>query len=134
MALVPRPLGRETFTYYYARCQTPRWQQKRPTFQRITISGFANGKGESSEDRTRVPDLTVYTPDTVWVEMVHGQVDRTRALEQGLYRVEGDITILAHMRGGSRRRPCDAAERRAALRRRCGISVPAPRRVGSIIR
>jgi len=101
MALVPRPLGLETLTYYYARCQTPRWQQKRPTFQRITISGFANGKGESSEDRTRVPDLTVYTPDTVWVEMVHGQLDDTRALEEGLYRVEGNVRRHEGRRDGS---------------------------------
>jgi len=45
---------------------------------------IANGKGESSEDRTRVPGPTVYTADTVWVGMVHGQLDDTRALEQGL--------------------------------------------------
>jgi hypothetical protein len=35
MALVPLPLGRETFTYYYARRQTPRWQQNLPTFHSI---------------------------------------------------------------------------------------------------
>ena len=195
MAVVPLLLGRETFTYYYARRQTPRWQQKLPAFHSINrlmaafwtlifftaallaasaphdwrftalypnllvfavgvpapfwfrplflhffppalpetveplimgmpfvfdaeaareadvriqfcVTGsdagdyylrIANGKCESLEGRTRTPDLTVYTPDTVWVEMVHGQLDRARALEQGLYRVEGDLTILAHM-------------------------------------
>jgi hypothetical protein len=35
MALVPLLLGRETFTYYYARRQTPRWQQNLPTFHSI---------------------------------------------------------------------------------------------------
>ena len=35
MALVPLLLGLETFTYYYARRQTPRWQQNLPTFHSI---------------------------------------------------------------------------------------------------
>ena len=195
MALVPLLLGRETFTYYYARRQTPRWQQNLPTFHsinrlmaafwtlifftatllaasaphdwrftalypnllifvvgvpaplwctplflrffppalpqtvealimgmpfvfsseaardadariQICVSGadagdyylrIAKGKCESLEGRTPMPDLTVYTPDTVWVEMMHGRLDRARALEQGLYRVEGDLTMLAQM-------------------------------------
>jgi putative sterol carrier protein len=195
MALVPLLLGRETFTYYYARRQTPRWQQNLPAFHSINrlmaafwtliffaaallaasaphdwrftalypnllvfavgvpapfwltplflrlfppalpqtveplimgmpyvfnsdaagdadariqfcVSGpdagdyhlrIANGKCESLEGRTRLPDLTVYTPDTVWVKIVHGHLDRARALEEGLYRVEGDLTILAQM-------------------------------------
>jgi len=58
---------------------------------------IAKGKCESLEGRTPMPDLTVYTPDTVWVEMMHGRLDRARALEQGLYRVEGDLTMLAQM-------------------------------------
>ena len=195
MALVPLLLGRETFTYYYARRQTPRWQQNLPTFHSINrlmaafwtlifftaawlaayaphdwrftalypnllvfgvglpaplwltpfylrffppalpatveplimgmpfvfnaeaardadariqfcVSGpdagdyylrIAKGKCESFEGKTPVPNVTLYTPDTVWVQIVHGQLDRTRALEQGLYRVEGDLAILAQM-------------------------------------
>jgi putative sterol carrier protein len=195
MALVPLLLGRETFTYYYARRQTPRWQQSLPTFHNINrlmavfwtllfftaatlaalrphdwhfsilypnllvfvvgapaplwitplylrlfppalpktveplimgmpfafdrraagdtnahiqfcVSGvdagnyylqIAKGACESFEGRTPAPDLTVYTPDSVWVRIVHGQLDRAHALEQGLYRVEGDLGILAQM-------------------------------------
>jgi len=192
MALVPLLLGRETFTYYYARRQTPRWQQNLPTFHSINrlMAGFwtlifftgawlavsaphdwhftalypnllvfgvgipaplwltplylrffppalpetveplimgmpfvfnaeaardadatiqfcvsgsdagnyflriATGRCESFEGKAPVPDLTVHTPDTVWVQIVHGQLDRVRALEQGLYRIEGDLAIL----------------------------------------
>jgi len=81
---------------------------------------IANGKCESLEGRTRTPDLTVYTPDTVWVEMVHGQLDRARALEQGLYRVEGDLTILARMASWF---PPQATRRTAAT---MGHRVPLP--------
>jgi hypothetical protein len=35
VALVPLLLGRETFTYYFARRKTPLWQQKLPTFAEI---------------------------------------------------------------------------------------------------
>lgn len=195
MALVPLLLGRETFTYYYARRQTPRWQQTLPTFHSINrlmaafwtllffaaatlaalrphdwhfgvlypnllvfvvgapaplwitplylrlfppplpetveplimgmpfafdrraagntdahiqfcVSGvdagnyylqIAKGACQSFEGQTPAPDLTVYTPDSVWVRIVHGQLDRAYALEQGLYRVEGDLGILAQM-------------------------------------
>ena len=195
MALVPLLLGRETFTYYYARRQTPRWQQNLPTFHSINrlMAGFwtlifvtaallaasaphdwrfaalypnllvfvigipapmwltplylrffppalpetaeplimglpfvfnaraacdgeariqfrvtgshagdyylriASGKCESFEGTTPLPNVTIYTPDTVWVQIVHGRLDRARALDQGLYRVEGDLAILAQM-------------------------------------
>jgi hypothetical protein len=35
VALIPLLLGRETFTYYFARRKTPLWQQKLPTFAEI---------------------------------------------------------------------------------------------------
>lgn len=35
VAFIPLLLGRETFTYYYARRQTPLWQQKLPEFAAI---------------------------------------------------------------------------------------------------
>src|SRR5207245_105591 len=35
-ALIPLLLGRETFTYYYARRQFPRWQLKVPEFQDVS--------------------------------------------------------------------------------------------------
>jgi hypothetical protein len=58
----------------------------------IRIDG---GRCVSTEGRTPAPDLTIYTPDTVWVRIAHGQLDGGRALAEGLYRAEGDLAVLA---------------------------------------
>lgn len=194
-ALVPLLLGRETFTYYYARRQTPAWQQKLPEFPAInrfmtgywallfTIAGglvawaprdwhfsflypnllcfglgmtaplwllplymkvfppalptsieplllgmplvfdrkaaggtrasfqfhvsgtepgdyvlrIADGRCESFPGITPRPDVTVHTPDAVWVQIVRGELDGTRALQDGLYRADGDFTLLPRL-------------------------------------
>ncbi|MGH7898815.1 MAG: SCP2 sterol-binding domain-containing protein [Candidatus Binatia bacterium] len=59
---------------------------------------IAAGKCESFEGVTADADLTLHTPDTVWVGIVHGELDGARALADGLYRVEGDLVLLAKMR------------------------------------
>ena len=195
VALVPLVLGRETFTYYYARRQTPAWQQKLPEFSRMnrfmtgywallfTVAGglvawspqdwrfallypnlvcfglgitaplwllplylrlrppafptsvepvllgmplafdrraagntrasfqfhvsgteagdyvlrIADGRCESFPGTTTGPDVTVHTPDAVWVRIARGELDGTRALQDGLYRAEGDVMLLAHL-------------------------------------
>lgn len=58
---------------------------------------IANGACESFEGVTEEPDLTVHTPGTVWVNIVHGKLDGRAALADGLYRVQGDLLILAKM-------------------------------------
>jgi hypothetical protein len=195
VALVPLLLGRETFTYYYARRQTPSWQQKLPEFAAINramtvywtllffvsagfclwsprdwrftalypnllifvagipatlwfpplylrlfppdppqtaeplimglpfvfnrkaaggahatiqfhVSGseegsyyvrVARGKCESFTGVATVPDLAVYTPDSVWLRIARGELDGAQALQDGLYRVEGDFSILTKL-------------------------------------
>ena len=195
VALMPLLLGRETFTYYYARRQTPLWQQKLPEFTAInrvmtvywaglfflaaglclwspqdwrftalypnllifvagipatlwlpplylkvfppgppqtveaTILGMpfvfnrkavgntratiqfcvsgsetenyyvriAQGKCESFAGRAPAPDLIVHTPDTVWMRIARSELDGAQALQDGLYRVEGDFSILMKM-------------------------------------
>jgi hypothetical protein len=195
VAVVPLLLGREPFTYYYARRQTPRWQQKMPEFAAInrvmtaywallffvaaglsawapqdwrftalypnlllfvvgmpaslwlpplylklfppgppqTVElmimgmpfgfdrkaagdtqatlqfcvsgaeagnyyvGIARGKCESFAGTTPAPDLIVHTPDTVWLRIAHGELDGAQALQEGLYRVEGDFSLLMKM-------------------------------------
>ena len=57
----------------------------------------AGGRCESFEGVTDSPDLTVHTPDTVWVRIAHGQLDGAKALAEGLYEVQGDLLILAKM-------------------------------------
>jgi putative sterol carrier protein len=58
----------------------------------------AGGRCESFEGVTDSADLTVHTPDTVWVRIAHGQLDGAKALAEGLYAVQGDLLILAKMR------------------------------------
>jgi hypothetical protein len=195
VAVVPPLLGYESFTYYFARCQVPRWQQKVPEFAAINrvmttywallfftaaglatwapqdwrftvlypnllifavgmpatfwlpplylklfppgppqalepllmgmplvfdrkaagdtqatiqfcVSGaeagnyhlrIAQGRCESFEGTASAPDLTVYTPDTVWLRIVRGELDGAQALQEGLYRMEGDLSLLMKM-------------------------------------
>jgi hypothetical protein len=196
VALIPLLLGRETFTYYFARRQTPRWQQKLPVFKTINrimtvywalvffaaaslcmwspqdwrftalypnllifviglpatfwlpplylalfppappqslepllmgmpfvfdrkaakdahatiqfhVSGaeagayylrITPGKCESFEGASAAPDLTISTPDTVWLRIARGDLDGAQALQEGLYSVQGDFAILTKMK------------------------------------
>jgi putative sterol carrier protein len=61
----------------------------------LRISG---GRCESFEGIAERPNLTVYTSDTVWLQIAHGRLDGASALAEGLYRVDGDFAILANMR------------------------------------
>lgn len=195
VALVPLLLGREPFTYDFARRQTPQWQQKLPEFSTINqlMTGFwtiifftsagiaayepldwkfntlypnlmifiigvpavfwlpplylkifppafpqtiealllgmpwafnrqaarnaraviqfqvsgaeagayylqiANGTCESKEGIAVKPDLTIHTPDKVWMRIIHKELDGAQALQDGQYRVEGDWTLLLKM-------------------------------------
>ena len=56
---------------------------------------IANGRCESFEGDAPVPNLTVYTPDTVWLRIARGELDGAQALADGLFRFDGDATILA---------------------------------------
>lgn len=197
VALAPLLLGwRETFTYYFARRQTPPWQQKLPQFHDInrvmtwfwvliffisaglaayapldwkftalypnvlifilgvpssewlpplylrifppefphTIEGLlmgmpwvfsrqaagdaraviqfqvsgaeagayhlqiANGKCESHEGVAPAPDLTIHTPDTVWMQIARGELDGAQAFQEGMYTAEGDLSVLIKFR------------------------------------
>jgi hypothetical protein len=65
----------------------------------------ANGRCETFAGRSPKPDVTVHTPDAVWVKITHGQLDGTQALMQGLYRAEGDVMLLTKLQewfGGRR--------------------------------
>ena len=43
------------------------------------------------------PALTIESPADVWVKIARGEIDRPRALMQGLYKVKGDMNVLARM-------------------------------------
>jgi hypothetical protein len=55
------------------------------------------GRCETFEGRAPAPDLVIHTPDTVWVRVARGELDGGQALAEGLYRAEGDASILAKL-------------------------------------
>jgi hypothetical protein len=38
-----------------------------------------------------------FTSDTVWLRIVRGELDGAQALQEGLYRAEGDFSLLVKM-------------------------------------
>ncbi len=56
------------------------------------------GRCESFEGTTAGADLTVHTPDHVWVGIARGELDGGQALMERRYAVEGDFLLLAKLR------------------------------------
>ena len=55
------------------------------------------GRCESFEGVAASPDLTVHTPNGVWMRIARGELDGGQALVEGLYRAEGDYQLLARI-------------------------------------
>ncbi|MBI4767183.1 MAG: SCP2 sterol-binding domain-containing protein [Deltaproteobacteria bacterium] len=49
------------------------------------------------EGRIPDPSLTIESSGEVWVKMARGEIDRPKALLQGLYKVQGDFSLLSRM-------------------------------------
>jgi putative sterol carrier protein len=58
---------------------------------------IANGQCEVKRGQTTTPDLRIQSPGDVWVKIAKGEIDRPKALMQGLYKVEGDMNLLVRM-------------------------------------
>jgi multimeric flavodoxin WrbA/putative sterol carrier protein len=70
------------------------------------LSGEGGGKMvlSISDDQCRFregevpsPALTIRSPGDIWMKMARGEIDRPKALMEGLYRVEGDMNLLMKM-------------------------------------
>jgi hypothetical protein len=59
---------------------------------------IGGGKCESFDGVADAADVTIDTPDDVWVGIAHGKIDGAKALAEKLYRVEGDLLVLARMK------------------------------------
>ena len=60
----------------------------------VSISG---GHCEVRKGETLSPAVTIESTGEVWVKIARGEIDRPKALMQGLYKVKGDMKILARM-------------------------------------
>ena len=60
----------------------------------LTIS---NGRCEVQKGVHPKPTLTVESPGEIWVKIARGEIDRPRALMEGLYKVTGDMNLLTRL-------------------------------------
>ena len=60
----------------------------------LSISG---GRCIFTEGRMSSPALTIHSSGDAWLKIARGEVDRPRALMEGLFRVEGDMNLLMRM-------------------------------------
>jgi multimeric flavodoxin WrbA/putative sterol carrier protein len=61
------------------------------------VLSIAGGKCTFREGKTPTPALTIYSSGDLWLRMAKGEISRPKALMEGLYRVEGDMSLLMKM-------------------------------------
>ncbi len=73
------------------------------------VVGIADGNCEVRKGEALSPAVTIEAPGEIWVKIARGEIDRPKALMQGLYRVKGDMKILSRMPQlfGARRKGAD---------------------------
>ncbi|MBI5967152.1 MAG: SCP2 sterol-binding domain-containing protein [Deltaproteobacteria bacterium] len=60
----------------------------------VSIDG---GRCEVRQGEANAPTLTIEAPADVWLKIARGEIDRPKALMEGLYKVRGDFKVLARM-------------------------------------
>lgn len=58
---------------------------------------IADGQCRVQKGQIPDPSLTIESSAEVWVKMARGEIDRPKALLQGLYKVQGDSSLLTRM-------------------------------------
>jgi multimeric flavodoxin WrbA/putative sterol carrier protein len=58
---------------------------------------IADGGCQFREGEIPSPVLTIHAPGEVWLKMARGEMDRPKALMDGLFHVEGDMNLLMKM-------------------------------------
>ncbi|MCF8033399.1 MAG: NAD(P)H-dependent oxidoreductase [Desulfarculaceae bacterium] len=58
---------------------------------------IADGKCQYHEGQAEAPALTIETPCDVWLDIAFGRKDGQAAFMQGLYKVQGDISLLMRL-------------------------------------
>jgi putative sterol carrier protein len=61
------------------------------------VVSIAGGGCEVRAGEAAAPALTIETPADIWVKIARGEIDRPKALMQGLYRVKGDMKVLMRL-------------------------------------
>jgi putative sterol carrier protein len=61
------------------------------------VISIAGGRCEVQRGEAVSPTVTIESPGEVWVKIARGEIDRPKALMDGLYRVKGDMKVLSRM-------------------------------------
>ncbi|OPX96346.1 MAG: 2-amino-4-deoxychorismate dehydrogenase [Syntrophorhabdus sp. PtaB.Bin006] len=61
------------------------------------VLSIADGTCVVREQESHSPTLTIHAPTYVWTKIARGEIDRPTALMDGLFKVEGDMTLLMKM-------------------------------------
>jgi len=61
------------------------------------VLSISDNQCEVRPGRTPAPSLTIESPGEVWVKIARGEIDRPRALMEGLYKVRGDMSLLSRL-------------------------------------
>ncbi len=61
------------------------------------VLSIAEGHCQIRSGETASPALTIESPGEIWVKIARGEIDRPKALMEGLYKIKGDMNILARM-------------------------------------
>lgn len=61
------------------------------------VLSIADGRCTFREGEAASPRLTIRSPGEVWLKVARGEINRAKALMDGLYRVEGDMGLLLRM-------------------------------------
>ena len=61
------------------------------------VLSMAGGRCTFREGEAASPRLTIRSPGDIWLKAARGEINRAKALMDGLYRVEGDMALLLKM-------------------------------------
>jgi putative sterol carrier protein len=61
------------------------------------VLSIADGRCRVSRGEAVRPTVTIESPGETWVKIARGEIDRPKALMEGLYKVRGDMKILSLM-------------------------------------
>ncbi len=61
------------------------------------VLSIADGRCTYREGEAKSPRLTIRSPGDIWLKVARGEINRAKALMDGLYRVEGDMSLLLKM-------------------------------------
>jgi putative sterol carrier protein len=61
------------------------------------VISISHGRCQCRKGETQAPNLTIESSAEVWVKIARGEIDRPKALMEGLYKVKGDMVLLSRL-------------------------------------